>query len=134
MTGTGVTGISDDWYRRTMGVIVISCKHVGALERTLGTPGSVSELMWKSQTNSERGQGSYRYSCRGLQVLSETLRMSTSNQFPSIANMMHGSLFIINSESYWLPSSSTLYLLPHYNMVPKTKASDSNINTGTPTQ
>jgi hypothetical protein len=67
-------------------------------------------------------------------VLSETLRMSTSNRFPSTANMMHGSLFIINSESYWLPSSSTLYLLPRYIMVPKKKATDSNINAGTPKQ
>jgi hypothetical protein len=67
-------------------------------------------------------------------VLSGTLRMSTSNGFPSTANMMHESLVIINSESYWLPSSSTLYLLPRNIMVPKKKASKSNIKAGTPKQ
>ena len=65
-------------------------------------------------------------------MVSETVRMSMSNRFLSTANKMHGLLSIINSESYKLPSSSTLYLLPHYIMVPKIKAIDSNINAGTP--
>jgi len=67
-------------------------------------------------------------------VSSEILRMSTSNPFSSTANMMPGSLVIINSESYWLPSSATLYLLPHYIMVPKKKAGDSNIKAATQKQ
>jgi hypothetical protein len=69
-------------------------------ESTLGAPGSVGEPMRKSQTNCERFQRWYSYSFGGLLVLSENLRMSTSNRFPSTANMIHGILFIINSESY----------------------------------
>jgi len=40
----GVTGISDDWYGRTMGGVV----------RSLGAPGTVAQQMQESQTDSER--------------------------------------------------------------------------------
>jgi len=91
----GVTGISDDWYSSTMGVIVIVWEHVGAPERTLGAPGSVTKPTQESQTNSERCLG-----CDGMQAIAEVLRMYTSHRFPSKANVIHGLLFIITSESY----------------------------------
>jgi len=37
-----------------------------------------------------------------------------SNQLPSTANVMHGLLLIITSESYLPSSSLTLYFVPHY--------------------
>jgi hypothetical protein len=40
----GVTRISDDWYRSTMGAVV----------KSLGAPGTVAQLMQEAQTNSER--------------------------------------------------------------------------------
>jgi len=43
-----VTGISDDWYRSTMGVIVIS---LGAPERTLGAPGSTGDKPGSAEDN-----------------------------------------------------------------------------------
>jgi len=39
--------------------------------------------------------------------------MYMSNRLTSTANMMHGLLFILISESYW-PSSSTMYFVPRY--------------------
>jgi len=69
-------------------------------ERTLGAPRSVAEPTRESQKNSERCLGSYGYSFRGLQKSSETRWMYMSNRLPSTANMMHGLLFIITSESY----------------------------------
>jgi hypothetical protein len=42
----GETGISDDWYRSTM----------GAAEKSLGALGTVAKPMRESQTNSERCQ------------------------------------------------------------------------------
>jgi hypothetical protein len=42
----GVTGISDDWYRSTMGAVV----------RILEAPGTVTQPMRESQTNSERSR------------------------------------------------------------------------------
>jgi len=66
----------------------------------VGAPRSVAEPTRESQTNSERCLGSYGYSFGGLQKLSETLRMYIGNRLPSTANMMHGLLFIIISESY----------------------------------
>ena len=79
----------------------------------MGAPGSVAEPTCKSLTNSEKCLGLYGYSFGGLQKLSETLWMYMSNQLPSTANMMHGLLFIITSESY-SPSSSTLCFVPRY--------------------
>jgi len=69
-------------------------------ERTLGAPGSVAKPTRESHTNSERWLRSDEYSFGGLQKICETLRMYMSNRLPSTANMMHGLLFIINSESY----------------------------------
>jgi len=66
----GVTGISDDWYRSTMGAVLIS----------LGAAGTVAQPMRESQTDSERCLGSYGYWFEGLQALSENLRMYTSNK------------------------------------------------------
>jgi len=40
----GVTGISDEWYRSTMGAVV----------KSLEAPGTVAQPMRESQTNSER--------------------------------------------------------------------------------
>ena len=65
-----VTGIFDHWYRSTMGAGLIS----------LGAPETVAQPMWESQTNSERCLGSYGYSFKGLQVLSEILQMYMSNK------------------------------------------------------
>jgi hypothetical protein len=39
-----VTGISDDWYRSTMGAVL----------KRLEACGTVAQPMWESQTNSER--------------------------------------------------------------------------------
>jgi len=47
---------------------------------SLGAPGSVAQPMWESQTNSERCLGSYGYLFGGLQIVSEILRMYTSNK------------------------------------------------------
>jgi hypothetical protein len=58
--------------------------------------------------------------------------MYTSNRFPSTVNMMHGLFFIINSESYYLLSSSTVYVSPCYMKELRKKAFDSNKNAGTP--
>jgi len=48
--------------------------------KSLGAPGTVAQPMRESHTNSERCLGSYGYSFGGLQVLSEILRMYTSNK------------------------------------------------------
>jgi len=80
----------------------------------LGAPGSVAKPTRESQSNSGRCLGSYGYSFGQLQALSETLRMYMSNQLPSTANMIHGFLLIITSESYWPSSSSTSYFVPRY--------------------
>ena len=57
----GVTGIFDDWYGSTMGVVVIS----------LGAPVTVAQPMQESQTNSERCLGLYGYSFEELQAVFE---------------------------------------------------------------
>ena len=88
--------------------------HVGAPERALGAPGSITEPTRKSQTNSESCLGSYGYSFRGLQAVSETLQMYMRNRLPSTANVMDGWLLIITSQSYLPSSSSTLYFVPRY--------------------
>jgi len=61
----GATGISDDWYGSTMGVVVIS----------FGARGTVAQPMRESHTNSERCLGSVEYSFEELQALSEILQM-----------------------------------------------------------
>jgi len=53
---------------------------MGVVVKSLGAPGTVAQPMWESRTNSERCLGSYGYSFEGLQVLSEILRMYTSNK------------------------------------------------------
>jgi len=53
---------------------------MGAVVKSLGAPGTVAQPMRESHTNSERCLGSYGYSFGGLQVLSEILRMYTSNK------------------------------------------------------
>jgi len=100
MTDKGVTGISDDWYRSTMGVIVIRLGTRWSAGENFGAPGSVSESMRKLQTISERCLGSYRYSVGRMQVSSRNLRMSTSDPFSSMLNIMHRLLLIVNAESY----------------------------------
>ena len=66
---------------------------------TLGAPGSFAEPTRESQTNTDQCLSCYGYSFGGMLALSETLWMYMSNRLPSTANMMHGSLFIITSES-----------------------------------
>jgi len=61
----GITGISDDWYGRTMGAIV----------KSLRAPGTVAQQMREFESNTERCLGSYGYSLEGLQALSEILLM-----------------------------------------------------------
>jgi len=47
---------------------------------SLGAPGSVTQPIWESQTNSERSLSSYGYLFEGLQILSEILGMYTNNK------------------------------------------------------
>jgi len=58
----GVTQIPNEWYRWTMGVIVITLgTSRSAGENFEHTPGSVAEPMREAQTNSERCLSSYGY-------------------------------------------------------------------------
>jgi len=98
--GIEVTTITDDWYMSTMGMIVISLGARRSAGENSGCTWECHQTNAGTQTNSERCLGSYRDSIGGLQVLSETIWMYMSNQLPSTANMMHGLLFIITSESY----------------------------------
>jgi hypothetical protein len=65
-----VTGICDDWYSSTMGVVV----------KCLEGPGTVSQSMGKSHTNTERCLGSWGYSFKELQALSDIFQMYTNNK------------------------------------------------------
>jgi len=53
-----VTGVSDHWYRSTLGAVVVS----------LGALGTVTQPMRESQSNSERWLGTYEYSFEGPQA------------------------------------------------------------------
>ena len=106
--------------------------HIWELVRTLGAPGIFAKQTQKSQPKSERWLG---YNCklfRDLQVLRIWFRMYIRNELPLMANIIHGLLFIIPSESYLycLVSSSTSNLFCRNFKKPKTKASHSPIKVG----
>jgi len=65
-----VIGISDDWYRSTIGAVVKSFR----------APGTVTQPIQEFQTNSERCLGSYWYLFEWLQTLSEIFRICTSSK------------------------------------------------------
>jgi len=90
MPGTGVTGSDCDKFgntserRRELWVhLVVSPNKCGNHKQTLRDAWVRIDIHWED--------------CRRYLRL---LRMSTSNRFPPMANMNHGLLFIINSESY----------------------------------
>jgi len=100
ITGTVVIGISADWYRRTMGVIVISLEARRSARENLGctwhchwtnagitnTLWEMAEILWIIMLGTAGGICDFQH--------------YMSNGSSSTANTMHGLLFIITSESY----------------------------------
>jgi hypothetical protein len=73
--------------------------------KCFAAPGTVTQPMWESRTNSVRFLGAYGYSFKGLQVVSVILQMYTSNQ-----NTAH--IWCID---YCILSNSTSYYsTPHH--------------------